>query len=203
MNTNLEHKKPKHVAIIMDGNGRWAQRRGQERLFGHSHGKDSVREITELAVKNDIEVLTLYAFSTENWSRPESEVSGLFVILNAFLEQELDTLMRNDVRLNMIGDIDGLPSESSRLLKNVIEETSNNKRMDLVLALNYSGRADLVSAFRTIANEVKSGEINELDVNESFISSRLSTHPFGDPDLSFERVESKGCQISFSGGGLF
>ena len=124
--------------------------------FGHSHGKDSVREITELAVKNDIEVLTLYAFSTENWSRPESEVSGLFVILNAFLEQELDTLMRNDVRLNMIGDIDGLPSESSRLLKKVIEETSNNKRMDLVLALNYSGRADLVSAFRTIADEVES-----------------------------------------------
>ncbi len=183
MNIQSEQKKPKHVAIIMDGNGRWAQRRGQERLFGHSHGKDSVRKITELAVERDIKVLTLYAFSTENWARPESEVSGLFLILNAFLKQELETLMKNDVRLNMIGDIDGLPSESSKLLKKVINETANNSRMDLVLALNYSGRADMVSAVKQVMTEVKLGKLSEEDIDESIISSKLSTHPFGDPDL--------------------
>ena len=184
MNNNEKHQMtPRHVAIIMDGNGRWAQKRGQERLFGHTHGKDSVRKITELAVKNDIKVLTLYAFSTENWSRPQSEVSGLFLILNAFLKQEISTLMDNNVRLNMIGDINGLPSETSALLKEVIEKTSSNTKMDLVLALNYSGRQDMVRAVKDMIVRAKNDTLTSEDIDETFISSNLSTHPFGDPDL--------------------
>ena len=175
--------KPNHVAIIMDGNGRWAQKRGQERLFGHSHGKDSVRKITELAVKKGIKVLTLYAFSTENWSRPQQEVSGLFLILDAFLQQELKTLMDNGVRLNSIGDIDGLPQSTSKKLKDVIRKTSKNTKMDLVIALNYSGRHDLVEAFKSIAEKVTDGTLSLDSISESTISSSLSTAPFGDPDL--------------------
>lgn len=168
---------PAHVAIIMDGNGRWAKKRGLPRLFGHRQGTKSVREITEVAGQLGVQVLTLYAFSTENWSRPRPEIAGLMQLLKATLRGEEKHLDKNNVRLETIGDISKLPSNVQEQLKKTKQALSKNTGLRLVLALNYGGRQDIIQACNTlIAQKVGS-------VTEELINSRLQTAGFPDPDL--------------------
>lgn len=174
---------PKHIAVIMDGNGRWAKEQGKPRVFGHRSGVKSVREITEGAAEIGVEYLTLYAFSTENWNRPKLEISALMRLLVETVYQETDTLMENNIRLRAIGEIDKLPSATYKALQEGIENTKNNTRMTLVLALNYSGRWDLTQATRKLANEVASGTISADDITADKITAALSTQGIPDPEL--------------------
>ena len=174
---------PKHIAIIMDGNGRWAKKQGKFRVFGHQHGVKSVREVTEGAAELGVEYLTLYAFSTENWNRPKLEVNALMTLLVKTIKSETETLMKNDIRLETIGDTKTLPKDCQNELQQAIDTTKNNKRMTLILALSYSAKWDLVNAFRTIAEDYKSGKISKDDINEVLISNTLTTKHYPDPDL--------------------
>lgn len=176
-------KLPQHIAIIMDGNGRWAKRRGLPRVMGHSAGMKSVKEIVKACRELGIKYLTLYAFSTENWKRPKREIETLMRFLNEYIEKELKSLKENDIRLNVIGRIDGLPDYVHPKLKAAIKETRNCKAMILNVALNYSGRAEIVDAAKKFASSVKSGEhkINELD--ERLFAKFLYTEDQPDPDL--------------------
>jgi undecaprenyl diphosphate synthase len=174
---------PGHIAIIMDGNGRWAKSRGKNRVFGHREGVRSVREIVESCAKLDVKYLTLYTFSTENWNRPRDEVSTLMRLLVSSLRQELDNLHRNNVRFMMIGELTRLPAEAQREVTRAMELTSANTGLTLNLALSYSGRWDIVRAVRKIALEARSGKISPEDVDEKLISSCLSTAALPDPDL--------------------
>ena len=146
-----EKKLPRHVAIIMDGNGRWAKQKGRPRIFGHRHGVTSVREVTEIAAQIGIEYLTLYAFSTENWNRPPTEVEALMILLVQTLNKEIDTLDKNNIKLQAIGDISKLPSSTRKALLRGIENTKNNTRMTLVLALNYSAKWEILKATRLLS----------------------------------------------------
>jgi len=170
-------KLPNHVAIIMDGNGRWAKSKGMPRVYGHREGVKRVREITEVCAKIGIKYLTLYAFSTENWSRPAYEVNALMTLLVSTIEKELKTLMKNNVRLETIGDIENLPRKSYESLLKGKEMTKANDSMTLVLALNYSGRWDIVNA----VNKIKNSDVGE--VNAELFSNYLSTASYPDPDL--------------------
>jgi undecaprenyl diphosphate synthase len=174
---------PKHIAVIMDGNGRWAKEQGKPRVFGHRSGVKSVREITEGAAEIGVEYLTLYAFSTENWNRPKLEISALMRLLVETVYQETNTLMENNIRLRAIGEIDKLPAATYKALQEGIENTKNNTRMTLVLALNYSGRWDLTQATRKLANEVASGTISADDITADKITAALSTQGIPDPEL--------------------
>jgi undecaprenyl diphosphate synthase len=174
---------PQHIAIIMDGNGRWAKKRGNIRLFGHRAGVDSVREITEVCAQMGVKYLTLYAFSTENWDRPRSEVNGLMKILVNSLRKEARNLDDNNVRLNSIGQIDRLPSVCQRELDEAIEMTDDNDGLQLNLALSYSGRWDITEAVKKIADKVKSGDLDPDEIQDHHISSHLSTADIPDPDL--------------------
>ena len=174
---------PEHVAIIMDGNGRWAQKRGLVRVQGHQEGAVSVRDISEAAAEVGIRLLTLYTFSTENWHRPLTEVYALMQLLIRTLRKEAETLNRNDIRLAAMGDLDKLPAGARRELDDVIASTQSNSRMTINLALSYSGRWDLVSAAQAIAREVAAGELNPEDITEADISRCLTTHDLPDPDL--------------------
>lgn len=174
---------PKHVAIIMDGNGRWAQSRLRPRIFGHRNGAKRVREVVETATKHGVEYLTLFAFSEENWSRPSEEVGGLFRLLTSYLIDEVPRLMKNNVRLRCIGDRGKIPSECSRLIDKAEVETSMNDGLTLVLAISYSGRSDLVSCVSKIAAQVKAGTLSPSDIDEDLISLNLSTQDIPDPDL--------------------
>lgn len=174
---------PDHIAIIMDGNGRWAQKKGNIRLHGHKAGVESVRDVTESCAQLGVKYLTLYAFSTENWNRPSSEINGLMKLLVQALRDEADRLNRNDIKLITIGQIERLPAKCQRQLQEVKELTKNNSRMQLCLALSYSGRWDITEAVKHIAQDVKSGELDPEQIDDQLISSYLSTAAIPDPDL--------------------
>ena len=174
---------PQHVAIIMDGNGRWAQRQGELRVVGHTNGVKSVRETLVAASEVGVKYLTLYAFSTENWSRPQAEVDALMDLLVNTLMSEMESLHENGVRLHTIGDTDSLPPYCRATLLKAIQQTAHNDRVTLTLALSYSARWELLRAARSIAQDVKDGRIGMHDVNEGLISDRLSTTGMPDPEL--------------------
>lgn len=174
---------PRHVAIIMDGNGRWAEERHRPRLFGHRAGVDSVREIVECARTLGIDFLTLYAFSTENWNRPEGEVSGLMGLLKNYLQAELTTMLRNGVRLQCIGLLQSLPDDVLDILQRTIEETRACTGMTLNLALNYGGRSELLSAMKEIARQCQEGSLDWQSLTESTINDHLFTAGQPDPDF--------------------
>ena len=177
------NKLPRHVAIIMDGNGRWAKQHNQPRVFGHRNGVKSVREVTEAAAEIGIEYLTLYAFSTENWARPKLEVDTLMRFLVDTLSREVSTLNKNNIRLEAIGELANLPEPTFKALQAGIAETRGNTRMTLVLALNYSGKWDIVQAVRGIAEKVLKGEVAVSDIDDRLLNSLLSTRDMPDPEL--------------------
>ncbi len=179
---NIE-KLPRHIAIIMDGNGRWAKQHGKPRVFGHRNGVIAVREATEAAAELGVEFLTLYAFSTENWNRPKLEVNALMRLLVETLHKEVETLNKNDIRLQAIGDIRNLPERTYQALLQGIERTKNNSRMTLVLALNYSSRWEVVEASRSLARQVLAGEIRPEEISEQMFSDALTTGGIPDPEL--------------------
>lgn len=174
---------PKHLAIIMDGNGRWAKQKGLLRAFGHENGTKSVRITVETCAKLGIENLTLYAFSTENWNRPKLEVDTLMRLLISSLKKELDTLQKNNIRLNCIGNITMLPESAKKELLAVMEKTKNNTRMTLTLALSYGSREELLNAVKTICDKVKNNIISIDALDESIINQHLYTHNLPDVDL--------------------
>ena len=174
---------PRHVAIIMDGNGRWANQRGLPRLEGHRAGAESVRAIVRACGELGIGYLTLYAFSSENWSRPKAEVSALMHLLEFYLQREVAELDKSNVRLAAIGRIHELPESAQRQLQKGIEALRKNNGLTLVLALSYGGRAEIVDAVRSIARDVKTGALDIADINEDSISQRLYTRDIPDPDL--------------------
>ena len=174
---------PRHVAIIMDGNGRWAKRRGLPRIAGHHEGVNSVRDIVEACGQLGVQYLTLYAFSTENWNRPEDEVSLLMRLLLKALRDERDRLHQNEVQLKAIGDIAALPQDVQDELLDAVEMMKQNTGLTLILALSYSGRWDIARALRRIVDDVRSGALNKEQVSEELISQYLSTKDFPDPDL--------------------
>ncbi len=176
-------KLPKHIAVIMDGNGRWAKQKGEERVFGHINGVTSVRETTEAAAEIGIKYLTLYAFSTENWNRPQSEVTALMELLVKTINQETDTLNKNKIRLQAIGDLKSLPQDCYNELMEAIKKTEKNDRMTLVLALSYSSRWEIINAIKNIAEEVKQGKIKTEDITESVINNNLYTAGIPEPEL--------------------
>jgi undecaprenyl diphosphate synthase len=174
---------PEHVAIIMDGNGRWAKQRSLPRVAGHREGVSSVRDIVEACGQLGVKCLTLYAFSTENWKRPEQEVSTLMRLLVKALRDETDKLHENNVRLTAIGDLESLPSVVQHEIYDAFQKTKQNTGLNLNLALSYSGRWEITEAMKKIAADVLTGKISVDDINESFISSYLSTSSMPDPDL--------------------
>lgn len=178
----------------MDGNGRWAKQHGKPRVFGHRNGVRSLRETSEAAAELGIKYLTFYAFSTENWNRPILEVNALMSLLVDTIKKEINTLNKNDIRLQAIGDLDNLPEKSRNALKWAIENTSSNKRMTMVLALNYSARWEILEATKKIALEVKEGLIDEKDIDEKLFSDHLSTGKIPDPELLIRT--SGECRLS-------
>jgi undecaprenyl diphosphate synthase len=176
-------KIPQHVAIIMDGNGRWAKGKGKFRIFGHQNGVSTVKTITEAAAEMGIKYLTLYAFSTENWSRPALEVRALMELLVDTMRKELPTLMKNKIRLSFIGNMNDLPEKCQKQIKVTMEETKDNNRMDLVLALSYSAKWDLVQAVKNISQDMHVGKINQDQINDKLIDSYLSTNWMPHPEL--------------------
>jgi undecaprenyl diphosphate synthase len=174
---------PKHVAVIMDGNGRWAQQQGKVRVFGHQSGVNAVRETSEAAAELGVEFLTLYAFSTENWNRPKEEVDALMELLVHTINAETETLNKNDIRLATIGDTGSLPEACRKQLDEAIANTSKNKRMTLILALSYSSRWEIVEATKKIAAKVAEGKLNANAIDAELISKELNTAPFPDPEL--------------------
>ena len=179
---NLSHL-PRHIAVIMDGNGRWAEDRGQDRLFGHLHGVESVRDVVEGAAEIGIQYLTLYAFSTENWSRPKEEVNGLMELLVDTIKKEVPTLNKNNIRLRVIGDMEKIPANASHELKEALHETSANTGMQLVMALSYSGKWEILHAIQAIAADAASHKIQPEEINEEKFRSYLSTSDIPDPEL--------------------
>ena len=174
---------PGHVAIIMDGNGRWARRRMMPRVEGHRQGAKSVRRAVEFCRRNGVRALTLYAFSTENWKRPATEVSGLMKLLSQFIDSELAEIHANDIRLRTIGEVDRLPPHLVAKIDAAKEKTAGNRSMTLNIALSYGGRQDIIRAALQIARLIKSGELREEDVTEDLFGSFLHTAGLPDPDL--------------------
>ena len=186
MHTFEELKKgvlPKHLAIIMDGNGRWAKQRGKLRVFGHENGVKSVRETVENCAKIGIDYLTLYAFSTENWNRPKLEIDTLMRLLVASLKKELKTLNKNNIKLNAIGNISSLPKKAHNELLEVIAKTGKNTGMTLTLALSYGARDELKTAIQQISIKVKNNIISPENIDETIINNHLYTHNLPDVDL--------------------
>lgn len=176
-------KVPNHVAIIMDGNGRWAKQQGEDRVFGHHEGVNSVREVVEACAEIGVKYLTLYAFSTENWNRPKEEVDALMELLVATISMETPNLNKNGVKLQAIGDIKSLPPTCQEELQESINATAGNTKVTLILALSYSGKWEITDAVKQIAREVKEGKINPDDITSQMIESHLSTCRFPDPEL--------------------
>jgi len=174
---------PKHIAVIMDGNGRWAKKHGKMRIFGHQNGVKSVRETSEAAAEIGIKYLTLYAFSTENWNRPKKEVDALMTLLVHTIESEIKTLNKNNIRLEAIGDLENLPKKSYSKLIEAIESTKNNDRMTLILALSYSSRWEIVNAVKKIAEKISENEISSDMIDQKLFSSFLTTSKYPDPEL--------------------
>ena len=174
---------PRHIAIIMDGNGRWAKEKGEDRLYGHYQGVESVRDVVEGAAELGIGYLTLYAFSTENWDRPAEEVSGLMELLVTTIRKEVSTLNKNNIRLHVIGDLNMLPANAQNELMEAIEITAVNTGLNLIMALSYSGRWEILEAVRGIASAVKEGSLDPASIDEKIFQDHLSTHAFPDPEL--------------------
>jgi undecaprenyl diphosphate synthase len=174
---------PQHVAIIMDGNGRWAKGKGKLRVFGHHNGVLSVRDVVEGAGELGVKYLTLYTFSAENWNRPSFEVTAIMELLVSTINKEIKQLMKNNVRLNAIGDLNQLPGKCNRELVSAIEKTSGNTGLVLTLALSYSSRRELMQAAKGIAEQVKAGTLNPEDITEEVFAQNLYTHNLPDPEL--------------------
>ena len=174
---------PKHVAIIMDGNGRWAEKRRHLRIFGHVRGCKRVIDIVRAADNMGVKALTLFAFSTENWSRPKEEVGLLFRLLKKWLLRQQAELMQKNIRIRSIGAIDKLPAEVKEILYSTIERSKNNTGLQLTLALSYGGREEITSIVQSVAEKVASGEMKKEEITEDFISSMMCTQELGDPDL--------------------
>jgi undecaprenyl diphosphate synthase len=174
---------PKHVAVIMDGNGRWAKSKGAARVFGHKNAIKAVRETTEASAELGIKYLTLYAFSTENWNRPKREVNALMQLLVSTINKEIKTLMNNDIKLAAIGDIGSLPLACQHELSEAMKTTANNKKMTLVLALSYSGRWDIANAMKSIATKCSNGSLKAEEITNDIIENHLSTAGIPDPEL--------------------
>ena len=185
--SNQEHidknNIPKHIAIIMDGNGRWAKQQGQDRLFGHASGVESVRATIKAAREFGVEYLTLYAFSTENWNRPKEEVDALMDLLVQSIANEVDELHENEIRLITIGDESKLPEDCQKSLNWAKEKTQKNKSLTLILALNYSARWEIIRALKEIAIEIENKELKAADINEEIFENFLSTKDIPDPEL--------------------
>jgi undecaprenyl diphosphate synthase len=174
---------PKHIAVIMDGNGRWARRKGAKRIFGHRNAVEAVRQTTEACAELGIKYLTLYAFSTENWNRPRAEVIGLMELLVSTIKKETSTLTKNNVRLSSIGQISALPKSCQQELQESKELTKNNDGLNLILALSYSGRWEIVEAVKDLLKDVKKGAIGPEDINNDIFSDYLCTKGIPDPEL--------------------
>ena len=179
----IPEKVPEHIAIIMDGNGRWAKQKGMPRVLGHRNGVKSVREVTEAAAQLGVKYLTLYAFSTENWSRPATEVTALMTLLVETIKGEIKDLNKNGIRLTAIGELTSLPAATYKTLIEGIEQTKNNSKITLVLALNYSSKWEITRAARLLAEKVKSGHITLEDIDEKHVEQEMTTHGIPDPDL--------------------
>ncbi len=174
---------PSHIAIIMDGNGRWAKEKGEDRLYGHLHGVESVRNIVEGAAELGIKYLTLYAFSTENWDRPKYEVSGLMELLVDTIKNEVPVLNKNNIKLHVIGDTDMLPEAANHELNEALNETSKNTGLNLIMALSYSSRWEIANAVKQIARDVEDKQLKADDINQETIKQYLTTKAFPDPEL--------------------
>jgi len=174
---------PKHIAIIMDGNGRWAKKRGLPRIAGHKKGVDSVREIVKLCPELGVEILTLYTFSMENWNRPKIEISALMSLLINTIKNEINELMKNNVKVNVIGVLSNLPEKARKAMEVGIERTKNNSGLILNLALSYSSRVEIIDMIKKIAEKIKNNEIDIESINERLISETLYTSGLKDPDL--------------------
>ncbi len=174
---------PRHIAIIMDGNGRWAKEQGQDRLFGHYQGVESVRDIVEGCAELGIGYLTLYAFSTENWDRPQYEVVGLMELLVKTIRGEVESLNKNNIRLHVIGDVAMLPDYAQRELTEALQITGQNTGLQLIMALSYSGRWELLNAVKSIAHEVQSGRLAVEEIDQDTLQRFLTTSDFPDPEL--------------------
>ena len=179
MNTIDKNNIPRHIAIIMDGNGRWAKKKGKLRAFGHKNGVGAVRETVESCAELGVKHLTLYAFSTENWNRPTSEVNALMSLLISAIVKETKTLMKNDIQLNAIGNLNDLPESAFKKLKTVINKTKNNSRMNLILALSYSGRWEIINAIKKIMKD----SINYKKINDEIFKQYLTTKLVPEPEL--------------------
>jgi undecaprenyl diphosphate synthase len=176
-------KLPKHIAIVMDGNGRWAKEKGKLRVFGHKNGVLSVKDVVEGATEIGIQYLTLYAFSTENWNRPKLEVAAIMEILISTIHKETQTLVDNNVRLNVIGNVDSLPANCQRELNDAMQKTAHNYSLTLTLALSYSARWDIANAAKTIAQQVQIGQLQASEISENMFGNYLSTHTLPNPEL--------------------
>jgi len=177
------NKLPNHIAVIMDGNGRWAKRQGAKRIFGHQNAIKAVREISEGSAELGIKYLTLYAFSTENWNRPKAEIRGLMELLVATIRNETETLIKNNIKLKAIGDLDSLPDKCQNELAEAIDITKSNSGLTLILALSYSGRWDIVQGIKRLLKDVKKDLISEKDITQQLFSHYLSTSNIPDPEL--------------------
>ncbi len=174
---------PRHIAIIMDGNGRWAKEQGQDRLFGHFHGVESVRNIVEGCAELGVGYLTLYAFSTENWDRPEYEVVGLMELLVTTIRKEVESLHKNNIKLHVIGDMSMLPEYARAELNEALQITKDNTGLNLIMALSYSGRWELLNAVKSIAWQVKKGNLQIEEIDQDILQKHLTTSEFPDPEL--------------------
>ena len=174
---------PGHVAIIMDGNGRWASQKGLPRIAGHSAGAKSVEEVIKAAKESGVKILTLYAFSTENWKRPKYEVDALFKLLENYIDSQTDILIKNDIRLSVIGRIEGLPDNVQRKLKSIMDKTRSGSSLLLNLALNYGARTEIVDAVRAVVKDCISGKVDPNKIDENAFSGYLYTKDLPDPDL--------------------
>ncbi len=180
---DYEGAVPRHVAIIMDGNGRWAQQRGMRRIRGHHEGANSVRRVVESCRYLGVDALTLYAFSTQNWGRPQDEVSGLMTLFNVYIKRERERLLRNDIRLRVIGNRQDLSKRLRKAIEDLEEASADNKGMLLQVAVSYGGREEILQAARHIARDVRQGQLDPDDISEELFSSYLYTREAPDPDL--------------------
>jgi len=184
LKTHIDQNRiPQHIAIIMDGNGRWAKEQGQDRLFGHFHGVQSVRDIVEGCAELGVRYLTLYAFSTENWDRPQQEVTGLMELLVETIRKEVPILNKNNIRMHFIGELTMLPPSAQQALQEARDLTADNTGLNLVMALSYSSRWELMDAVKKIAYDVRKGELNPEDINQDILQQYLATSEFPDPEL--------------------
>ncbi|PKP11609.1 MAG: hypothetical protein CVU09_01895 [Bacteroidetes bacterium HGW-Bacteroidetes-4] len=179
----IKDKLPTHVAIIMDGNGRWAKQKGNLRIFGHKSGVNGVRESSEACAELGIKYLTLFAFSTENWNRPKIEVNALMELLIATINSEINTLLKNNIRLNAIGRLEDLPAKANLKLAEALDKTKHNDGLTLTLALSYSSKVEIIEAIKAIGEQLKENKIQVTDINETLLENHLTTRGIPDPDL--------------------